>query len=64
MLSIMLCVDWREPVKAHTKWKSSKPEGKWKDISAEIDVLGSALNGKSNTWTKKALKENQNFTRW
>ena len=37
---------------SHDKWKSSKPEGKWQDISAEIDALGTALKEKSSTWTK------------
>ena len=47
---------WRSsPVEGsslHDKWKSSKPQGKWKDISAEMDALGLAFKETSNTWTK------------
>ena len=37
---------------SHDTWKSSKPKGKSKAISAEMDALRSALKEKSNTWTK------------
>ena len=44
---------------SHDKWRSSKPEGKWKEISAERDALGSALKEKSNTWTKSCKESAQ-----
>ena len=48
---------------SHDKWKCSKSQGKWKEISAEMDALGSALKEKSRA-AKKTPKENQNYTRW
>ena len=37
---------------SHDKWKSSKIQGKWKEIFLEMDVLGSSLKEKKNTWNK------------
>ena len=37
---------------SHDKWRSSKPQGKWKAISAEIDTLGTTVKEKTNTWNK------------
>ena len=37
---------------SHDKWKSSKIQGKWKEISLEMDALGSALKEKKHTWNK------------
>ena len=41
---------------SHDKWKSWKPQGKWKEVSVEMDALGSALKEKTDTW-KKSCKE-------
>ena len=30
-----------------------KPQGNWREISVEIDALGSAVKEKTNTWTKR-----------
>ena len=52
---------------SHDKWKSSKPQGKSKEISAEIDAVGTTVKEKTNTWNKScrgAPRENRNFTRW
>ena len=35
---------------SHDTWKSSQPQGKWKEISVEMDALGSTLKEKTNTW--------------
>ena len=54
---------WRSPAgedagqSSHDKWKSSKPQGKWKEISLEMDALESALKEKTHTWNK-TCKEN------
>ena len=37
---------------SHDKRKSSKPHGKWQEISVEMDTLGSTLKEETNTWTK------------
>ena len=29
-----------------------KPQGKWKEISAEIDAVGTTVKEKRNTWNK------------
>ena len=45
-----------------TNWKSSQPQDKWKEISLELDALGSALKEKTHTWNK-SCKESQNRNR-
>ena len=37
---------------SHDKCKSSKPQDKWKEISLEMDVSGSAWKEKTHTWNK------------
>ena len=37
---------------SHDKWKNSKPESKWKEISLEMDALGSTMKEKTHTWNK------------
>ena len=37
---------------SHDKLKSSTHQGKWKEISLEMDALGSALKEKTHTWNK------------
>ena len=37
---------------SHDEWKSSQPQSKWKEISLEMDALGSALTGKTYTWNE------------
>ena len=41
---------------SHDKWRSSKPGGEWREISLEIDALGSAVKEKKHT-LKKSCKE-------
>ena len=35
-----------------SKCRSAKLQGKWKEISAEIDAVGTAVKEKTNTWNK------------
>ena len=65
--------DWNSEPKSHWRcspvegagqssrdeWQSSKPQGKWKEISTEIDALGSALKEKSDTWTKSCRESTE-----
>ena len=50
---------WRLPAgedagqSSQDKWKSSKHQGKWKEISLEMDALGSTLKEKTHTWNKR-----------
>ena len=37
---------------SHDKWKSSKIQGKWKEVSREMDVLDSSLKEKKHIWNK------------
>ena len=48
---------WRQPAgeggqSSHDKWRSAKPQSKWKEISAEIDAGGTTVKEKTNTWNK------------
>ena len=49
---------WRQPAgeeggqSSHDKWRSTKPQGKWKEISAEIGAVGTTVKVKTNTWNK------------
>ena len=43
------------------------PEGKWKEISAEFDAVGTTVNEKKNIWHKSARRvrrEKPNSTQW
>ena len=46
--------DWRSLAKkrASDKWKSSKPQGKWKEIAVKMEASGSALKEKTHIWNK------------
>ena len=49
---------------SHDTWDISRPKGKWREISAEMDEVGSAVKEKSNTWKKckeKAKREAELF---
>ena len=37
---------------SHDEWKSPKPQAKWKEMSLEMDALGSALKEETHTWNK------------
>ena len=53
---------------SHDKWKSSKPLGKWKEISLEMDERWGQPRKKRRTpgtrAAKKASKESQKYTKW
>ena len=50
---------------SHDNWRSTKPQGKWKEISAEIDAVGTIVKEKTNTWNKsckeRAKRESESF---
>ena len=37
---------------SHDTWDTAKPKGMWKEISAEIDAMETAVKDKKNTWHK------------
>ena len=39
---------------SHDKWKNSQPQGKWKEISVEIDAVETTVKEKTNTWNKSS----------
>ena len=49
---------WQQPAgeegeqSSHDRWKSTKPQGKWKEISAEIDAVGTTVEERTNAWNK------------
>ena len=49
---------WQQPAgeeggqSSYDKWGNSQPQGKWKEISAEIDAVGTTVDEKTNTWNK------------
>ena len=43
---------------SHEKWRRSKPRGKSKEISAEIDAVGTTVKEKTNT-SNKSCRERQ-----
>ena len=63
---------WRPPAggvveqNSHDTWRSSKPQGKSKEISAEIDAVGTTVKEKTNTWNKScresAKRESELYT--
>ena len=54
---------WQQPAgseggqSSHDTWDISRPEGEWREISAEMDAVGTSVKEKSNTWNK-GCKEN------
>ena len=43
----------------HDTWDISQPHGKWREISAEMDAVGTTVKEKTNTWNK-SFKESAN----
>ena len=49
---------WQQPARedggqsSHDRWKKSQPQGKWREISAEMDAVGTTVKEKTNTWNK------------
>ena len=37
---------------SHDTWKNSQPQGKWREISAEMDAVGNHFERKTNTWNR------------
>ena len=56
---------WRTPAggevgkSSHDKWRSSKPQGNWKEISAEIDAVETIVKVKTNTSNEKLPREGE-----
>ena len=58
---------WRPPAgrgeeggqSSHDKWTSSKPQGKWKAISAEIDTLRTTVKEKNEYLEQKLQRQRQ-----
>ena len=48
---------------SHDKWKSSRPQGKWKEVSLEVDALGSALKEKTHTLNKSCKESARRETK-
>ena len=47
---------------SHDTWDHAKPEGKWKEISAEFDVVGTTVIEKKNTWHKRSNESSKRET--
>ena len=45
---------------SHHTWKKSQPRSKWKEISAKIDAVGTAVKEKANTWNKSCEESVKN----
>ena len=64
---------WQQPAgckggqSSHDTWDVSWPRGKWREISAEMDAVGTAVKEESNTWTKaakQARRQKPNCSKW
>ena len=49
---------WQQPAgedggqSSHDTWNISQPQGNWREISAEMDAVGTTVKEKTNTWNK------------
>ena len=59
---------WQQPAgsdggqSSHDTWDTPKPKVKWKEISAEIDAVGTAVKEKKNTWHKSGRESSKRET--
>ena len=47
---------------SHDTWRNSQPPSRWKEVSAEIDAVGTIVKEKTNTWNKsceESVKRNR-----
>ena len=59
---------WQQPARgdggqsSHDTWDTAKPKGKWREISAEIDAVGTSVEEKKNTWHKSGKESTKRET--
>ena len=53
---------WQQPARedggqsSQDTWTNSQLQGKWKEISADIDAVGNTVEEKTNTWNKSCME--------
>ena len=52
-----------QPGVTHDTWDHAKPKGKWKEISAEFDAVGTAVEEKKNTWHESGKESTKRETK-
>ena len=56
---------WQQPAgceggqSSHDTWGISRSKGKWTEISAEMDAVGTAVKQKSNAWSKSCKESSK-----
>ena len=61
---------WQQPSgsdggqSSHDTWDISQTKGKWREISTEMDAVGTTVKEKTNTWNKSCEESAKRETEW